>query len=241
MKVYLSVVIPVYNEAKRIGDTLQTIKPYFDQQGYAYEVILVDDGSTDNTRNAVADLIKDWPNYGLVTNYFNQGKGAVVKQGVMAANGQYVLFIDADNATPINQLEKFWSHVSNYPVVFGSRHCPGGIVHVAQAKHRIALSRLSNLLIRWLLLPGIYDTQCGFKLFQNSSAKQIFNLSTIDRFGFDFEILAIAKHLGYEAKEVGVEWYNDPHSKVRAGREALRTLRDLLKVKWNLLNGVYKE
>ncbi|MBU1092514.1 glycosyltransferase family 2 protein [Patescibacteria group bacterium] len=239
MEIYLSVVIPVYNEEKRIGHTIKTIKQYFDQQGYIYEVILVDDGSTDATKDVIGNLIKNLPNYKLMINSHNQGKGAVVRQGMMAASGQYILFIDADGATPINQIEKLLPYIDEYEVVFGSRHCPGGIIRIAQAKHRVILSRLSNLLIRWLLLPGICDTQCGFKLFQAKPAKQIFSLSKINRFGFDFEILAIAKYLGYNFKEIGVEWHDDPNSKVRAGKEALRTLRDLLKVKWNLLRRYY--
>jgi len=240
MAIYLSVIIPVYNEEKRIKKTLLSVKDYLDKQNYESEILLVDDGSQDKTKEVIIEVIKEWPSYQLLTNIKNRGKGAVVKQGVLAAQGEYILFTDADNATPIVQIEKLFSYSKDYPIIIGSRHCPGAKIHIVQAKHRIVLSRLSNLLIRWLAVPGIYDTQCGFKLFQRESAQEIFRRVTIDRFGFDFEALAIAHYLGYSFKEVGVDWYNDGDSKVRAGRDAIRTLQDLFKVRRNLNRGVYK-
>ena len=238
--IFLSVVIPAYNEEGRIRGTLASLQEFLDGRTYSYEVLVINDGSTDATSEIVGNMARDWPQLKLISNSVNQGKGAVVRHGILSAQGQHILFSDADNATPIDQIDKLLSHIGQYHVVIGSRYCPGSIIHVAQAKHRVVLSRLSNLLIRWILLPGIYDTQCGFKLFQSQPAKQIFNLARINRFGFDFEVLAIAKHLGYNFKEIGVEWNDDPNSKVRAGKEALRTLRDLLKVKWNFLSGRYK-
>lgn len=240
-QVYLSIVIPAYNEAARILKTLAAIKKYLAAQSYAYEVLVADDGSLDTTLTLVGSMAADWPQLRWLANPVNRGKGAVVKEGVMAAIGEYILFTDADNSTSIEQLAKLLVYTNEYPVVFGSRHHPDGKVRVLQARHRIILSRLSNLLIRWLLLPGVYDTQCGFKLFEKGPAQEIFRRATINRFGFDFEVLAIARHLGYPIKEVGIDWFNDGASKVRAGREALRTLRDLLKVKWNLLRGKYKQ
>jgi len=238
---YLSIIIPVYNEEQRIGKTLTIVRDYFNRQSYAYEVILVDDGSSDGGLAVIREFATLWPQLKITTNAINRGKGAVVRQGVLMAQGQTVLFMDADNSTPIEQIEKLLPYIEQYPAVIGSRHCPGGQVLVPQAPHRIWLSRMSNLLIRWFLLPGIYDTQCGFKLFQNVPAKEIFSRVKINRFGFDFEALAIANHLGYQFKEVGVDWYNDGASKVRAGRDALRTLRDLFLVKWNLWRGLYRK
>lgn len=241
MAIYLSVIIPVYNEEQRIGKTLTVVRDYFNRQKYAYEVILVDDGSTDTSLAVAYQFAELWPQLKITTNAINRGKGAVVRQGMLIAEGQVALFIDADNSTPIEQIEKLLPYIEQYPAVIGSRHCPGGQVLVPQALYRIWLSRMSNLLIRWLLLPGIYDTQCGFKLFQNAPAKEIFSRVTINRFGFDFEALAVARYLEYQFKEVGIDWYNDGDSKVRAGRDALRTLRDLFWVKWNLLRSVYKK
>jgi len=237
--VYLSVVIPTYNEAARVLKTLAAIQKYLAAQSYAYEVLVADDGSLDTTLALVSGMAADWPQLRWVANPTNRGKGAVVKEGVLVATGDYILFTDADNATPIEQVQKLFPYIEQYPIVTGSRHCPGAKIHIPQARHRAILSRLSNLLIRWLAVPGVYDTQCGFKLFRREPAQEIFSRVTINRFGFDFEALAIAKVLGYQFKEVGIDWYNDGASKVRAGRDALRTLRDLLKVKRNLLRRHY--
>ncbi|MBU1083091.1 glycosyltransferase family 2 protein [Patescibacteria group bacterium] len=237
--IFLSVVIPTYNEERRIGKTLVSVKQFLNSQNYPYEVIVVDDGSSDTTRSIIQIISEGWPHIRLITNTINRGKGAVVKQGVLNAQGQYILFTDADNATPIEQVSKLLQYVEEFPVVIGSRHCPGGKVHIPQARHRIILSRASNLLIRLLAVPGVWDTQCGFKLFERNAGQNIFANVQLEKWGFDFEALTIAAHLGYKFKEVGIEWYNSPESKVRAGREALRTLRDLLRVKSNLMRGVY--
>jgi len=237
--IYISVVIPAYNEERRIKGTLAKLREFLDRQTYSYEVLVVDDGSTDSTHQAVEAVARGWSQLKLFSNLANRGKGAVVRQGILSAEGKYILFSDADNATPIEQINKLLQHISQYPVVIGSRHCPGAKIHIPQVMHRMVLSRLSNLLIRWLAVPGVCDTQCGFKLFQRLPAREIFERVTINRFGFDFEALAIARYLGYPFKEVGIDWYNDSASKVRAGRDALRTLRDLLKVKWHLFRRHY--
>lgn len=237
--IYLSVVIPAFNEERRIGKTLTAVRKFLDKQNYSYEVAVVDDGSTDSTCGVVQIIAKGWPQLRLITNPINQGKGAVVKQGILNSRGKHILFTDADNATPIEEIDKLFAHIDSYPIVIGSRHCPGGKVHIPQSRHRILLSRASNLLIRFLAVPGVWDTQCGFKLFARDAGLSIFSNVRLTHFGFDFEALVIAQHLGYKFKEVGVEWYNDPESKVRTGREALRTFRDLLKVKYNLMRGVY--
>lgn len=238
-QIFLSVVIPTYNEERRIGKTLANIQKFLSSQDYPYEVIVVDDGSKDTTCNIIQIISEGWPQICLITNPVNRGKGAVIKQGILNAHGQYILFTDADNATPIEQVERLLQFVPEYHIVIGSRHCSGAKIHIPQARHRIFLSRASNLLIRLLTVPGISDTQCGFKLFEKSAGKSIFSNVKLERFGFDFEALVIAQHLGYKFKELGIEWYNDPESKVRAGKEALRTLRDLLRVKYNLMRGVY--
>ena len=235
---YLSVVVPTYNEERRIGKTLSSIREFLDGQDYDYEVLVVDDGSGDTTPGVVEIIAEGWPQLKLLFNEHNQGKGAVVRQGMLAARGQWVLFTDADNATPISELDKLLPHAQQYEVVIGSRHCPGAHIHVPQAKHRILLSRASNLLIRLTAVPGVWDTQCGFKLFQSNAGKNIFANVTLKRWGFDFEALMIARRLGYPIKEVGIEWYNDPDSKF-ANREAVKTLLDLLVVKWRMLRGGY--
>lgn len=239
--IYLSVIIPAYNEERRIGKTLAAIREFLDKQGYSYEVVVVDDGSRDTTRDVVKIIAEGWPQLQLISNRQNQGKGSVVKQGMLNAKGHYILFTDADNATPIKQVDKLLKYINDCPIVIGSRHCPGAKIHIPQAPHRKLLSRASNLLIRILAVPGIWDTQCGFKLFERNAGQNIFANVRLKRFGFDFEALVIARHLGYKFKEVGIEWYNDEESKVRTGREALRTLRDLFRVKLNLMRGRYSQ
>jgi dolichyl-phosphate beta-glucosyltransferase len=235
---YLSVIIPAYNEERRIGKTLVAIRKYLDAQNYPYEVIVSNDASKDTTM-AIVEIIKEgWPELRVLNNLKNMGKGATVKNAILNALGKYLIFTDADNATPISEIEKLWPFMGEYQVVIGSRHCHGAKIHVSQVFYRVILSRLSNVLIRILAVPGVSDTQCGFKLFEANAGKNIFANVTIDRWGFDFEALMVALRLRYKIKEVGIEWRNDPESKF-ASKEAVRTLIDLFKIKRNMLRGEY--
>ncbi len=238
--IHLSIVIPTYNEERRIGRTLAKIREYMDKQDYSYEVVVSDDGSADTTCAIVNIIQEGWPELRLIKAPSNQGKGAAVKRGILAVRGDNVLFTDADNATPIEELSKLLPFLGEYPIVFGSRHIKGAKICVPQVKHRALLSRLSNLLIRVVAVPGVWDTQCGFKLFKSSVAKNIFANVQLTRFGFDIEAFVIARQLGYTYKEIGIEWYNDFDSRVRAGREALRTLWDLFRIRYFISQGKYK-
>jgi dolichyl-phosphate beta-glucosyltransferase len=238
-EVHLSVIIPAYNEERRIGKTLAKIRKYLDSRGYSYEIIVSDDGSRDTTIPIVKIIQEGWPQLRLLAAVENKGKGAAVKRAMLNARGKYLLFTDADNATPLEEIEKLWPYTDTFPVVFGSRHIKGAHIHIHQATHRKWLSRASNLLIRFVAVPGIWDTQCGFKLFERNAGKNIFANVKLDRFGFDIEAFVIAKQLGYPFKEIGIEWYNDPDTRVRTGREAIRTLTDLFRIKLNMLKGKY--
>jgi len=240
-EVYLSVVIPAYNEERRIGKTLAKIRKYLDTRSYTYEVIVSDDGSGDTTIPIVKIIQEGWPQLRLIAAPTNQGKGAAVKRAMLAAKGKYLLFTDADNATPIEEIAKLWPYVDVFPVIFGSRHCRGAHIHIQQARHRKWLSRASNLLIRFVAVPGVSDTQCGFKLFERNAGKNIFANVKLKRFGFDIEAFVIAKQLGYPFREVGIDWYNDPDTRVRTSREAIRTLIDLFRIKINMLKGKYQQ
>ncbi|MEA1909727.1 MAG: dolichyl-phosphate beta-glucosyltransferase [Patescibacteria group bacterium] len=235
----LTVIIPTFNESNRITETLESVREFLITQSYDHEVIIVDDGSVDDTVEKIKEYTQEDANFKIITYQPNKGKGNAVKTGVLNAKGEYVVYMDADNSTKISEVDKLWPHTKDYDVVFGSRHHPEATIHIRQAIHRIILSRLSNLLIRVLLLPNIYDTQCGFKLFKTDVAKKVFSKNRLNRFGFDFEVLAMSRNMGYKIKEVGVDWYNDSDSKVRAGREALRTLKDLLRVRFWLWFGGY--
>jgi dolichyl-phosphate beta-glucosyltransferase len=239
----LSVVVPAYNEGKRIAQTLEDIDRYLERQGYDYEIIVVDNGSKDNT----CDVVKEYQAKGvknvvrLCLSQSVGAKGSAVRLGIVDyALGEYIMFMDADNATPISEIEKFWPYLENgqYQVVIGSRYVAESDVTKKQPLYRIVLSRLSNMLIQLLAVPGIKDTQLGFKAFSHDAAKDIFAAVTVQGWGFDMEVLTIAKTRGYRIKEVGVLWHESGGSHVPL-TAYLQSLRDLLKIKLNSLAGRY--
>lgn len=213
----LSVVIPAYNEEKRIKRTLESIDAYLEKQSYPYEIIVVSDGSCDKTVQVVQEYQKTTvENLKINANPVNRGKGFVVRDGVGQAEGEYILFMDADNATRIEEIEKFWPYFEQgFDLVFGSRYVQGAKMPVKQPWFRRLAGRMSNILIQILLLPGIHDTQCGFKAFTRDVAHCLFSVSQIDGWGFDFEILALARAWGYKMKEVPVIWYEIAGTKLK--------------------------
>lgn len=239
----LSIVIPAYNEARRLPATLTAIAEYLDLSGLSAEIIVVDDGSTDGTVEAIRSL----PGTGLPPKIIgfegNRGKGAAVKEGLLAARGEFVLFMDADQATHVTEVEKLLPVAEGgVPVVIGSRYLRDDSIKIKQPWYRVQISRWGNRLIRYTVLPGVIDTQCGFKLFSREAARAIANRLTMERFSFDMELLVIAKQLGYQIKEVPVNWYDVPGSKVaRPIRDSFRTLRDLATIRWNLWRGRYRK
>jgi len=240
-KIYLSVVIPVYNEESRIENCFKEIEEYFVTKDYSYEIIFVDDGSQDRTADIITERIMNKSNFRLIKNNINYGKGHGVKTGVMVASGEYIMFIDADMSTPINQLEKLLPFALKYNIVIGSRYLHSKCIKVRQPLIRRVVSRLGNIAMRIVLDLPFADTQCGFKLFQNIPAKEIFSRQTIERWGFDMEILAIAQKKKYSVKEVAVDWLDDSNSTLRAGHAAMNTLKELIKIKLNLIFNKYNE
>lgn len=238
---YLSIIIPAYNEEKRISQCFKQVKEYFSSQKYSYEIIFVNDGSTDKTISQLKSQILKLSNFRIIDNIENHGKGYVVRQGMMAAKGKYILFADVDLSTPIEEIEKLFPYIKKYSVVIGSRYLKKSNIKIAQPLTRKIISRLGNIFIKLLLGLPYHDTQCGFKLFESSAARDIFSRSTINRWGFDMEILTIAKPLGYNVKEVAVNWYNDPRSQVRAGRAAWNTIKEVIKIKDNVKEGIYND
>lgn len=239
-KIHLSIVIPAYNEEKRIATTLLDIDKYLSEQNYSYEIIVAADGSKDNTTqvvNKMGELIK---NLRLINNKDNHGKGWVVKQAMLEAKGEYRLFMDADNSTPIDHLDGFWPYIKkDYDIVIGSIEMKGAKIKETAAWYRRLLGRFAKYIIRIVTgLWEIHDSQRGFKLFTADAAEKIFPKQTLNRWGFDFEILALAKKIGFKTKELPVNWNNPPGAVTLMSY--LKTFWELLKIKWNFLTDKYK-
>ena len=238
---YLSVIIPAYNEEKRLPKTLEEIDNYLRRQSYDYEIVVVNDGSKDLTAEAVRGMSSVIKNLKLIDNKINQGKGAVVRQGMVEAKGEYRLFTDADNSTSIDQIEKMWPEFEKgFDIVIGSRDIKGAVLDPPQPFLRnVILGEGFKLYRKFIIgLWKIQDTQCGFKAFSKKAAENIFPKCKINRFAFDPEILVVAKKLGYKIKEIPVYWKNDPESKVKFN-SMVKMAIDLLKIKWNLTRGFY--
>lgn len=236
--VHLSVVIPAYNEEKRLPKTLEAIDKYLSKQNYSYEIIVVNDGSKDGTAEIVRG--SSIRNLRLIDNQVNHGKGHVVRQGMLEAQGQYRLFTDADNSTSIDQVEKMWPYFKEgYNIVIGSRDIKGAVIAVPQSFGRRRLGDVFNLIVQIVSgLFGIWDTQCGFKGFSRKAVEDIFPRLTIDRWAFDVEILVLAKRMGYKIKEIPVVWINSPESKVGL-RGMIKMLIEVFQIRWNKIKGVY--
>lgn len=234
----ISIIIPCFNEAKRLPKTLKIISGFLSSADYSYEIVVVNDGSEDET----VERAKELKVKGLrVLGYkVNRGKGYAVNFGVSRSRGRYILFADADNSTPFEQIEKLLSFTDKYKVIIGSRYLRESNIRVKQSVARRIGARVGNLLIRMILLPRVKDTQCGFKLFERRAAKRIFARQTIWRWGFDIELLYIAKKLGYEVKEVPVDWYNDVGTRVGSPLVFISTFYELLKIKFNSLQKKYR-
>ncbi len=239
----LSVVIPIYNEEGRIEKTLEKSLAYLKSSRIKAEVILVDDGSTDSTIQVVEAFRKKKKAQKLMKilkHPVNRGKGAAVRTGVHEAQGRVILYMDADNATPLSEFEKLSPGLERgFEVVIGSRATDRSQVMVSQPLYRQAIGRVGNLLVQLLATPGLWDTQCGFKAFSHRAAKVIFPLQTIDGFGFDVELLFIARKKGFQVLETSVQWFDAPGSKVNAVRDSFRTLMELFLIRWNGWKGTY--
>lgn len=238
-----SIIIPAYNEENRIKSTLLIIEDFIKSKKISAEILVISDGSTDKTNKVVAEYTDKIENLALLTYEKNQGKGFAVKTGIQNSRGAYLLFADADNSTPIEELPKLKKAMeeSHAQIAIGSRYLKGSNVRIKQSRFRILIGRTGNFLIRLFLIDGISDTQCGFKLFTHRAAKEIFTLQKVKRFGFDMEALVIAKSLGYKVTEVPVSWFNSTESRVRPIKDALHTLKDLVYIKLNLWAGRYSE
>jgi len=229
----LSVIIPAFNEAACIEYTLKRIYEYLSGKGMDFEVLVVDDGSGDSTREIVLKAAESMPLIRLIKNGVNRGKGYSVKNGFLESAGGLVLFSDADLSTPIEELGRFLGEAGKgADIVIGSRALKESKIIRRQPIYRIIMGKTFNVLVRLLTVQGIADTQCGFKLFHRETCRQIFLAQRVERFAFDVEILFLAKRKGLIISELPVHWVNSPLSKVHLVRDSARMLLDIFMVRW---------
>jgi glycosyltransferase involved in cell wall biosynthesis len=239
----LSIVIPAFNEEHRIGPTLLEIDEFLAASGLSYEILVVDDGSEDGTALLVCDMRRRIPALRCLVTRPNRGKGHAVRVGMLAARGAIRLMCDADGSTPPREIPKVVNPIrmGKADIAIGSRYVRGASCDRKQPFYRRWWSRLANRVVQMVLVPGILDTQCGFKAFSAAAAESVFSRAQIDGWAFDLEVLALAKRLGFEVVEQGVYWSDDPRSRISPIADALRVIRELLMIRRNFRRGVYGE
>lgn len=235
----LSVILPSYNEAERIESTLRELNTYLQKQSYESEIIVVNDGSKDKTSEVVKHISQEIKNLVFLDNSENHGKGWVVKQGMLKATGDIRVFMDADNSTKINEIEKFIPYFNEgYDWVIGSRRISGSVIAVHQPWFRDFLGGVFRTIVHTLVPIHVTDSQCGFKACTAEAANSIFPKQTIFRWAFDVEILALVRKSKQKIKEAPVTWVNDSQSHVKLSG-MINMLLEVLTIRWNLWTGKY--
>jgi len=235
----LSIVLPSYNEEKRLPATLQRIAAYLKTSGRKAEVIVVDDGSTDQTVKVAESFQGKIEDLRIVSNGRNRGKGYSVRHGSLEARGEIVLFTDADLSAPIEEAEKLLVKMDEYDVAIGSRAVNRALIEVHESKFREFAGIVFNKIVRMILRLPFVDTQCGFKAFRREKCTIIFEQQTIERFGFDPELLYLARHHGLHTVEVAVRWAHSPATKISLWRDSVQMFLDVVIIRWNALRGSY--
>lgn len=236
---FLSIIVPAYNEEKRLPNSLPKIIDFVRQQDYSIEVIVVDDGSTDRTADVVREFQQE-AEFITLRQVEHGGKGHAVRAGMMQAQGRYLFLCDSDLSMPIEEVTKFLPPIlDGYDLAIASREIEGARRYNEPA-YRHLMGRIFNLIVRLLAVHGIQDTQAGFKCFQREAARQLFPLQTIDGWGFDVEILFIARRQGMQIVEVPINWYYEDRSQVRPIQDTYNMLREVLKVRLNAWQGRYQ-
>lgn len=238
----LSIVVPAFNEERRLGPSLERLADYARSRGLSCEILVVDDGSTDATAALVEGLARRVDGLRLLRLGRNLGKGAAVRAGVLEARAPRVLFTDADLSTPIEELPALESALdAGADLAVGSRALDRTRIAVHQPFYREIGGRVFNALVRCFSVPGIHDTQCGFKLFPAGTGRRLFRLQRVPRFGFDVELLFLARRAGYRIAEVPVRWVNSPETKVRPVRDGVRTFLDIALIRLYAARGKYRD
>ena len=240
--VEVSVVLPAYNEARRILSSLEQVDDHFRKRGFSYEIVVVDDGSTDDTRAVVEEAQAKYSSLRFMTNDRNRGKGFSVRHGVMEARGQFVLFSDADLSAPIEESDKLLNPLreERLELTLGSRSLDRRLIGIHQPWMREQSGRIFNLCVRWILGLNFADTQCGFKAFRRESLVPVFQRMRVMGFGFDPEMLFVAKAYGLRMREIPVRWNHAAGSKVSFVSDAILMFFDLIRIRWYNFRGCYR-
>jgi dolichyl-phosphate beta-glucosyltransferase len=243
-RVFLTILIPAYNESARIGKTLKGVVDYLKGKSFTSQVLLVNDGSKDDTIEVVRDFFhrENFHDFFVLDFQKNQGKGFAVKQGMLKAEGEYVLFIDADSSAPIEEFDKFIEHFNTgYDIFIGSRKARGEVKATNIPLHRAALGLGYSFLARKFLATGVRDFTCGFKCYRRNAIRPIFSRQVLDGWSFDAENLFLARKLGFRIKEIPIRWnHYEEDSKVSPFKEIFTSGLDLLKIRLNDMKGLYK-
>ena len=237
----LSIIVPSFNEELRLPASLERIAAYIREKRPNTEVIVVDDGSKDRT----AEVAESWrdriPGLRVLSNGINRGKGFSVRHGSLQAHGDVILFTDADLSSPIEEAEKLFAALQSHDVAIGSRAVDRSLIEVRESLFREFAGIIFNKIVRLILRLPFVDTQCGFKAFRRERCRIIFEQQTIERFGFDPELLYLARHHGLSTKEVPVRWAHSPATKVSMMRDSVQMFLDVVVIRWNALRGRYRK
>jgi len=235
---FLSIIIPAHNEARRLPPSLEKIDAFLDTQPFAAEVLVVENGSIDDTLGIAESYAEKMPRLRVLHEDL-RGKGLAVRRGMLAASGEYRFLCDADLSMPIEQITRFLPpELDGFDIAIGSREVAGS-VRYDEPWYRHQIGRVFNTMVRWVLLPGLQDTQCGFKCFRGDVAEKIFPLQILTGMSFDAEVLYIARKFGYTIREIPIDWYFDPDSRVRLVGDSMRMGLDLISIRLKAARGDY--
>lgn len=236
--VFLSIIVPAYNEETRLPGTLEQIAQFLNAQPYSSEVLIVENGSTDRTCEIAELFSAGHPQFRLIREV-QRGKGRAVRTGMLSAGGEYRFMCDADLSMPVSEIINFLPPAAgDFDIAIASREARGAIRY-NEPFYRHLGGRVINTLIRWTILPGLHDTQCGFKCFSSRVAQDIFSYQTMTGWSFDIELLYIARRRGYRIHEIPIHWYFNPDTKLNAFRDAIRMLSDIFQIRSNWRQGLY--
>ncbi len=237
MSIFLSVIIPAHNEENRLPDSLEQVIRFLEKQDFSSEVIVVENGSTDRTLDVAQAFANAHQNIRVIQSV--RGKGAAVKRGMLEARGEYRFMCDADLSMPVGEISKFIPPISkDFDIAIASREAKGS-VRYNEPSYRHLGGRGINYIIQALILPGLNDTQCGFKCFRADVANDIFKIQTLSGWSFDIELLYVARRRRYCVREIPIDWYYHPETKVNALRDALHMIADIFRIHANALRGLY--